>query len=79
MSRTPHAPLFEHLVRLRELAPEPEAPRPMFDTPAQAEFAADAETRRTGRLHLATPVWHIDHGSLHDSEPVAWSYARYPV
>jgi len=79
MTRTPHAPLFEHLVRLRELAPAPEAPRPMFDTVGEAEVAAANESRRTGRLHLATPVWRIDHDALEDSEPVAWSFSRFPV
>lgn len=79
MTRTPHAPLFEQLVRLRELSQAREAPRPMFDTSAEAEVAAAAETRRTGRLHLATPVWHILHDALEDSEPVSWSFARYPV
>lgn len=78
MKRPLPPPLTRHLVRLRHLAGEQEE-RPVFEEVEEAVSAARERTRLTGKHHIATPVWRIDHDALDACEPVAWSWSAFPV
>lgn len=69
--------LHSHLRHLRTLLRSEDA-RPVMLSLEQAEEEAARRTEQTGKLHVATPVWRIQHDELEASEPVGWSWSEWP-
>jgi hypothetical protein len=76
MKTTPHASLHYHLLRFRALG-FPGPATDVFEDRSEAELWADSLSEREGVLHLATPVWWIDHHSLEGCSILAWTTTRH--
>ena len=69
---SPHADLQTALSHLGRLNPRTRK-APAFSNRDAAEHVIAISAQATGRDVNVTPVWVIDHGSLTDSEIIAWS------
>ena len=78
MTQSRYPDLHRHLAWFRSFGGKAEG-RPVYATRDEAEEAAREESERTGVRCVVTPMWRIDHAELEDSEPVAWSFSRFPV
>jgi hypothetical protein len=77
-SRVSPLELYQHLALLRRLSPKATTAEAFPARPPADQMAARLSAT-TGTLHIATLDWRIDTEDPTRSEPVGWTWARYPV